>query len=164
MVLRSLIAAAALLCAACGKPSAQRPHEPRFAIEIPGPPIHHILAFQGGGSSIQVPFSSLNGISWRARTPNSPVTLQLDFSAEGNRARIVRIRSGIDALSEKPAPGLIRKALSGLPVHGLSDAQEHMLEYDLHNAKWGASENLSQFKPSGSMTLAQFWAATRPPL
>jgi hypothetical protein len=72
-------------------------------------------------------------------------------------ARIERIRAEIDALPEELAPALIRRALAGLPVHRLSDAEQHSLEYQLHNVKWGAAANLNQF------TLAQFWAATHGP-
>jgi hypothetical protein len=336
--------AAALLCAACSRPPAAPSHQPRFAIEFSGSPPRHAMALEGGGSSSQISFSSLTEINWRARTTDAPVTLQLDFSAEGNRARIVsyaiyptrrnklgdhrarlnesvkltelqdlgylpftlrvlpvtppprpmpavssdapsirmeavgqnwdtftlavhslsphaavafavgqvktprddgyetkqgsatrpeipaggtitveqggagpivfrcvlfddgswegdpdiiaqiktqraaiegmarqidevaaliladtslddaaridRIRAGIDALPEKPAPSLIRRALAGLPLHRLSDAQQHLLEYDLHSLKWNAAANLNQFKPGGRITLAQFWAIT----
>lgn len=345
---RRCAVAAALLCAACGKPPVSPSHEPRFAIELPGHPgglpVRRILAYEGRGSSTQIAFSSLTAVSWRARTPDSPDTLQLDFSAEGSRARIVsyainltgkkklgdhrarlnesvqltelrdvgyhpftlrvlpatppprpapallsnapsirieateenwdtftiavhnlsphavvayaicraktarddgcgasqgtaarpvipvggtderggfagsplvlrcalfddgswegdpdliagmkvqlaandamhrhidqltarilsdpslddaarigRIRAGIDALPEKLAPALIRKALAGVPVKGLTSPQEHILEYLFHNAKWGASANLDRFKPGGPVTLAQFWATT----
>jgi hypothetical protein len=340
---RRFVLAAALLLAACGRP----PAAPRFAIELPGSPPSHALAFDGGGSSTQIEFSSLTETSWRAQTTDAPVTLQLDFSAERDRARIVsyaiypthrnklgdhrarlnesvkltelqnlgyqpftlrvlpvtppprpmpavlsdapsirmevvkqnwdsvtlavhnlsphavlayavgqvktsrdhsynstggsiafpaipaggtitveqdradpiafrcalfddgswegdpdiiaqiktqraateamtrqiddlaapiladtslddaaridRIRAGIDALPEKPAPEVIRRALAGLPVHRLSDAQQHLLEYDLHSLKWHAAANLDQFKPGGRITLAQFWAATHRP-
>ncbi|HUP04433.1 MAG TPA: hypothetical protein VMU19_10615 [Bryobacteraceae bacterium] len=93
MPFRRSAVTAALLCAGCAKPPASISHEARFAIEIPSPPSHgrpsHVLAFNGGGSSSQIPFSSLIPISWQARSPAAPVTLQLDFSAEGDRARIV---------------------------------------------------------------------------
>jgi hypothetical protein len=344
---RRFALAAALLLAACARPPATPSHEPRFVIELPGSPPSHILAVEGGGWSTPIPFSSLTEISWRAQTTDAPVTLQLDFSAEGDRARIVsyaiypdrrnkigdhrarlnesvkltelqnlgylpfslrvlpvtppprpmpavssdapsirmeavgqswdfftvavhnlsphavlafaagrvktpcdddygikqgtaarpaipaggtvageyswdrpvvlrcalfddgswegdpaiiakiktqraateamarqidevaalilvdtslddaarieRIRAGIDALGEKPAPALIRRALAGLPVHRLSDAEQHLLEYDLHSLKWNAAANLNQFKPGGRITLAQFWAATHRP-
>jgi hypothetical protein len=344
---RSFVLATALLLAACGRPPAAPSHEPRFAIELPGSPPSHILAVEGGGWSTPIPFSSLTEISWRAQTTDAPVTLQLDFSAEGDRARIVsyaiypthrnklgdhrarlnesvkltelqnlgylpfslrvlpvtppprpmpavssdapsirmeavgqnwdtftlavhslsphaavafavgqvktprddgyetkqgsatrpaipaggtttveqggagpivfrcvlfddgswegdpaiiakiktqraateamirqidevaaliladtslddaarieRIRAEIDALPEELAPALIRRALAGLPVHRLSDAEQHSLEYQLHNVKWGAAANLNQFKPGGRITLAQFWAATHGP-
>jgi hypothetical protein len=337
------VLAAALLGAACGKPPAAPSREPRFAIELPGHPPTHALVYDCGGTSSQLPFSSLTEDSVLAQTTDAPVTLQLDYSAEGSRARIVsyaiyqsgrkklgdhrarlnesvrlaelqklgylpftirvlpatpparpqpalssdapsirieivkqnwdsftlavhnlsphavvafaigrlktprddghnltegtaahpviaaggtvagehfastptvlrcalfddgswegdpvivafekaqqaatealrrqidevaariladtsldddtriaRIRSVIDALSEKPAPALIRQALAGLPVHSLSDTQQHALEYNLHNFKWSEAESLNQFKP-GRRTLAQFWAAT----
>lgn len=341
---RRFVLAAALLCAACGKPPAALSREPRFAIELPGHPPSHILAFEGGGSSTQMAFSSLTEISWRAQTTAAPVTLQLDYSAEGNRARIVsyaiypthrnklgdhrarlnesvkltelqnlgylpftlgvlpatppprpmpellsdapsirvevvrqnwdsftlavhnlsahaavafadgqvktprddgytiveappgrpaipaegtvtigdggadpvvfrcvlfddgswegdpaiiasiktqraareallrqidelaapiladesldddarvdRILARIDALPEKPAPALIRRALAGLPVHRLSDRQQHSLENDLHNVKWTEADRLRHFKLGRGVTLAQFWSAT----
>jgi hypothetical protein len=341
---RRFVAAAALLGAACGRPPAAPSREPRFAVELPGSPPWHILVSDGGFSSTPIPFSSLTEISWRAQTTDAPVTLQLDFSAEGNRARIVsyaiyptrrdkigdhrarlnesvkltelqnlgylpftlrvlpatppprpmpalvsdapsirtevvrrnwdsftlavhnlsahavvafaagqvktprddgyttteappgrpaipaggtvtfehggagpvelrgvlfddgswegdpaiiarikaeraatqalraqidevaarvlsdtslddaarigRIRAGIDALPEKPSPALIRRALAGLPIHRLSDREQHLLEYDLHNFKWSESDRLSQFQPGRGMTLARYWTAT----
>lgn len=338
-----LAVAAALLCAGCGKPPASPSHEPRVAIEIPGPPLRHMLAYEGGGSSTQIPFSSLAEVSWLARRFGAPVTLQLDFSAEGKKARIVsyaiyqsgrkqlgdhrarlnesvtltelrdlgyhpltlrvlpatppprpapvlssdapslqlevakenwdtftiavhnlsehavvayaigdrtgmgaaesgldhrpvipargtvakdefatsplvlrcalfddgswegdpgmiaffkvrlaasealqlqidqvaarafsdpslddaarvaRIRSGIEPLSEKLSPAVSRKALAGIPVHSLTAPQEHMVEDTLRSLKWGASNSLNQFKSGGRMTLAQYWALTHPP-
>ena len=86
---RRFVLAAALLCAACGKPPAAPSREPRFAIELPGHPPSHILVFDGGGSANQLPFSSLTEDSVLAQTTDAPVTLQLDYSAEGGRARIV---------------------------------------------------------------------------
>ena len=86
---RRFALAAALLLAACARPPATPSHEPRFVIELPGSPPSHILAVEGGGWSTPIPFSSLTEISWRAQTTDAPVTLQLDFSAEGDRARIV---------------------------------------------------------------------------
>jgi hypothetical protein len=319
-------------------------HEPRFAIEMPGPPVSHVLASEGGGSSAQIPFSSLTEVSWLARRPDGPVTLQLDFSAEGNQARVVsyaiyqsgkkklgdhraglnesvtltelsdlgyhpltlrvlpptppprpapvllsnapslrldaakenwdtftiavhnlsarglvayaiggvrtardhswhetegtaahpaipaggtdanvelatnpvvllcalfddgswegdpdfaasfkvrlaaseamerqidevaaralsdpalddaarveRIRAGIDALSEKLSPELVREALAGVPVRDLTSQQESSLEYALHNIKWHTSDGLAHFKTGGRVTLAQYWALT----
>ena len=340
------VLAAALIGAACGTRPAAPSREPRFAIELPGPPPSHALVFDRGGTSHQIPFSSLTEISVHARTTDTPVTLQLDYSAEGDRARIVsyaiyqsgrkklgdhrarlnesvklaelqtlgylpltirvlpatpparpqpalssdapsirveavrqnwdsftlalhnlsphavlayaagqlktprddgynttegtaahpaipaggtvtvehsgagpivvrcalfddgswegdpaivasmkarqaataalrrqidevaariladtslddaarvvRIGAGIDALPEKPAPALIRQALTGLPVHQLGDMEQHALEYTLHNVKWSETAGLRQFVPGGvrGMTLAQFWSAT----
>lgn len=340
---RRFVLAAALLCPACGKPPAAPSREPRFAIALPVPPPHHTPVYDNRGTYDQLPFSSLTEDSVLAQTTDAPVTLRLEYSAEGSRARIVsyaiyqsrtkrlgdhrarlnesvrlaelqklgylpftvrvlpatpparpqpalssdapsihlefvkqnwdsftlavhnlsphavvayasgqvrascgddyiaaegtasypaipagatvtderfedvpiviravlfddgswegdpaiiatlkgrqaarealrgeinemaariladtslddetriaRIRSGIDALPEKPAPALIRQALAGLPVQRLSDTQQHALEYSLHNFKWSEANQLSQFNP-GRRTLAQFWAAT----
>ncbi len=86
---RRFVLAAALLCAACGKPPAAPSREPRFAIEVPGHPPTHTPVFDGGGSSNQLSFLSLTEDSVLAQTADAPVTLQLDYSAEGGRARIV---------------------------------------------------------------------------
>jgi hypothetical protein len=337
------VVAGTLLCAACGRPPAAPSREPRFAVELPGSPPSHVLVSDGGFSSIPISFSSLTEISRRAQTTDAPVTLQLDFSAEGNRARIVsyaiypnrrnkigdrrarlnesvkltelqnlgylpltlrvlpatpprrpmpkllsdapsirmevvrqnwdsvtlavhnlsahaalafsigqaetrdfgysttypppvrpaipaggaltveqggtgtielrcvlfddgswegdpaviakikpewaatqalhaqieevaarafsdtslddaaridRIRAGIDAIPEMPSPALIRRALAGLPVHRLSDGEQHLLEDKLHGFKSTESDRLSQFQPGRGMTLAEFWTAT----
>ena len=75
-------------------------------------------------------------------------------------ARLTRIRAGISALPEKPAAALIRRALAGLPVHRLSDAQQHIVEHDLHDVKGQEAAGLSQFEPGRGRTLVQFWTAT----
>jgi hypothetical protein len=77
-------------------------------------------------------------------------------------ARVERIREGVDALSEKLSPTLVRKALAGVPVRGLTFHQESSLEYTLHNIKWHTSDSLAHFKTGGRVTLAQYWAVTHP--
>jgi len=77
-----------------------------------------------------------------------------------DNTRIGRLRTAIDAVPEKPAPAIIRKALAGLPVPRLSDTQQKILESNLHNLKWSEAAGLNQFTPGRDLTLAQFWEIT----
>ncbi|SPE43371.1 conserved hypothetical protein [Candidatus Sulfopaludibacter sp. SbA3] len=49
----------------------------------------HALVYARGGTSSQIPFASLTEISVRAEINDNPQTLQLDYSADGDRARVV---------------------------------------------------------------------------
>jgi hypothetical protein len=179
------VVAAALLLTACGRPPAAPSHEPRFAIELPGSSPVHVLVFDRGGTSSRFPFSLLTGTSWRARTPDQPETLQLFYSAEGDRAHIVsyaiydasrkklgdhraRLNESVK-LTELQNLGYLPfslRVVSGTPParpmpvvsSDAPDEQEHALEVQLHGVKSNEGGFLNQFKPGGRPTLAQFWA------